>query len=155
MTPEDQPKNEAEIHSESVFESQEKSAQEISELVIKKTIERGWSFKDPDEIGNFPMAVIEAAANAIKHGNHEMPDKKVTVETDIDAEHATVIIRDEGEGFDPGIVPNPIAEERLLQTSGRGVFLMRELCDKFEYRDGGRTVELTKYKTKPAKDGES
>ncbi len=135
-----------------IFESRAENAQKMGDLVAEKLGSYGWT---DDEIGNFPVAVIEAAANAILHGNREMPEKKVTVEMSVNAEQAVIKVKDEGEGFDPSAVASPVAEENILKTNGRGIFLLHELCDKLEYEDGGRTAVLAKYKTKPAKEDKS
>ena len=91
------------------------------------------------------VASTEAVNNGILHGNKSDPDKKVTITCDL-AEDALVIhIADEGGGFKPENVPDPLEEGNLLKTSGRGVFLMKSLMDgvKYEVRPGGTDVELT------------
>ncbi len=149
MAIENQPEKGGENIETATFESRVENAPDIAGLVEGKLKAGRWT---DEEIGNFPLAVNEAATNAIVYGNKQMPDKKVVVETNISPERAVVVIKDEGEGFDPDAVPNPVEEENITKTHGRGLFLMRELCDKVEYRDGGRTVALTKYKRKPAED---
>jgi serine/threonine-protein kinase RsbW len=93
------------------------------------------------------LAVREAVANAIKHGNASDPRKQVEVEVRVDGSDVEVAVRDEGHGFDPGAVANPLAPENLLRPGGRGIFYMRSLMDKVEYRfgaDGGTEVILRK-----------
>ena len=93
------------------------------------------------------LAVREAVANAIKHGNGADPDKQVEVEVGVEADEVVVTIRDQGSGFDPGGVANPLAPENLLRPGGRGIFYMRSLMDAVDYRfgeGGGTEVVLRK-----------
>ena len=93
------------------------------------------------------LAVREAVANAIKHGNGGDPRKQVEVEVRVDAGDVEVAVRDEGRGFDPTAVADPLAPENLLRPGGRGIFYMRSLMDEVKYRfgdDGGTEVVLRK-----------
>jgi serine/threonine-protein kinase RsbW len=93
------------------------------------------------------LAVREAVANAIKHGNGGDPNKQVEVEVRLAGQDVEVAVRDEGEGFDPGSVADPLAPENLLRPGGRGIFYMRSLMDGVEYRfgaNGGTEVILRK-----------
>jgi serine/threonine-protein kinase RsbW len=82
------------------------------------------------------LAVREAVANAIKHGNGGDPEKQVEVEVRLEGDEVVVSVRDEGTGFDPGSVANPLAPENLLRPGGRGIFYMKSLMDNVEYRFG-------------------
>ena len=97
------------------------------------------------------VAVRESVINAIKHGNREDPGKVVTVEfafTPIDEPSQLVVrVRDQGEGFEPGEVADPLAPENLLKASGRGIFLIRSFMDNVELRrapEGGMEICMTK-----------
>lgn len=93
------------------------------------------------------MAVREAVANAIKHGNRQDLSKSVHVEMDVVADTLAIGIRDEGEGFDPEAVGDPLAPENRLKTSGRGIFYMRTFMDDVRFRrhpDGGMEIILKK-----------
>lgn len=93
------------------------------------------------------MAVREAVANAIEHGNHSVPEKKVQVELDYLPGQLVVKVRDEGEGFDTDKVSDPRAPVNLLRPSGRGILFMREFMDEIDYTfglDGGTEVTLRK-----------
>lgn len=91
------------------------------------------------------IALREALANAVLHGNRSEAEKKVLVRAYCDPKQGIVIaVRDEGEGFDPANVPDPRDDDRLELTHGRGIFLMRELMDHVEHRRGGREVVLFK-----------
>jgi len=88
------------------------------------------------------IAVREAVANAIKHGNREDPDELVDVELRVEGDQAVIRIEDRGSGFDPEQVADPLAPENLLKPSGRGIFYMRRFMDEVSYRflPGGGTV---------------
>jgi len=91
------------------------------------------------------IALREALANAVMHGNRQDNTKKVLVRAYCDPARGFVIaVRDEGPGFDPESVPDPRAEDRRHLPHGRGIFLMRELMDHIEHRKGGREVVLFK-----------
>ena len=93
------------------------------------------------------MAVREAVANAIKHGNRMDMSKNVHVEMDVVADTLAICIRDEGEGFEPTAVGDPLAPENRLKTSGRGIFYMRTFMDEVRFRrhpDGGMEIVLKK-----------
>lgn len=99
---------------------------------------------DEEAIFAIKLALEEALANAIRHGNRKDPDKPVTVRYCVSAERAVIIVRDEGEGFSPEKVPDPTVPERLSVPSGRGVMLIRAYMDEVEYRDCGREVWFIK-----------
>lgn len=91
------------------------------------------------------VASTEAVNNAILHGNKSNLAKKVIITCVFDKhESLTLHVEDQGGGFDPKTIPNPLDEENLLKTSGRGVFLMRELMDEVNFKFGkaGSIVEL-------------
>src|SRR5262245_551119 len=93
------------------------------------------------------MAVREAVANAIKHGNHQDMTKNVHVEMDVVADTLAISIRDDGEGFDPAAVGDPLAPENRLKTSGRGIFYMRTFMDDVRFQRhaaGGMEIVLKK-----------
>ena len=94
------------------------------------------------------MALREALANAIKHGNRQDNSKHVHLEMDIVADTLAISIRDEGPGFDPAAVVDPLAPENRLKTSGRGIFYMKTFMDdvRFERATGGGMEILLKKK---------
>jgi serine/threonine-protein kinase RsbW len=98
-----------------------------------------------DHQAELEIALREALANAVLHGNRSDAAKKVLVRAYCDPKKGFVIaIRDEGNGFDPAKVPDPRREDRIQLTHGRGIFLMRELMDHIEHRKGGREIVLYK-----------
>jgi serine/threonine-protein kinase RsbW len=89
--------------------------------------------------------------NAIKHGNREQPAKRVTIEfafTPVnDPTELEVKVTDEGEGFEPQEVADPLAPENILKSSGRGIFFMRSFMDDVELKRapaGGMEVRMVK-----------
>ena len=93
------------------------------------------------------IAVREAVANAIKHGNLQDPGKKVEIELRVDGEDLVIRVLDEGIGFDPARVADPLLPENLLKPDGRGIFYMGKFMDGVEYRfrdNGGTEVTLRK-----------
>ena len=89
------------------------------------------------------LTVSEAATNGIVHGNQLDPTKTVKISCVCDGSVLVVSSKDQGPGFDPKDVPDPLAEENLLKPNGRGVFLMKEYADKVEYKEGGTKLVLT------------
>ncbi len=100
-----------------------------------------------DEVMQISMAVREGAVNAVLHGNAYAPDKKVILAFERMADGLVITIRDQGKGIDLGGIPNPLAPENLLKTSGRGIFLMRSFMDEVEIRPSqtGTEVKLIKH----------
>lgn len=93
------------------------------------------------------MALREALANAIKHGNLQNAAKRVDVEMEVVADTLQIRIRDEGSGFEPQDVADPLAPENRLKTSGRGIFYMKTFMDDVRFRRtdrGGMELTLTK-----------
>jgi serine/threonine-protein kinase RsbW len=99
------------------------------------------------------IALREALANAVKHGNEYGTGKNVFVRCYASAKSGLlVLVRDEGSGFDPAEVPDPRDEDRVHLSHGRGLFLMRALVDFVEHRKDGREVVLYKATVRPAVD---
>ena len=97
------------------------------------------------------VAMRESVINAIKHGNAEDETKRVTVELRLEppANPAELVARvtDQGPGFDPATVADPLAPENLLRPSGRGIFFMRSFMDDLRLRrvpGGGMEVLMVK-----------
>lgn len=98
---------------------------------------------------NHYMSVVvrESVANAIKHGNKLDEAKRVRIAFTAEPGQLAVEIADEGPGFDPGTVPDPLAPENLLKADGRGIFFMRQFMDEVSYAfppRGGTVVRMVK-----------
>lgn len=93
------------------------------------------------------VAIRESVVNAMKHGNKLDEGKRVTLEFVLQAGALEVKVQDEGAGFDPALVPDPVAEENLLKAYGRGIFFMKSFMDDVVYsfpERGGTTVTMVK-----------
>ena len=86
---------------------------------------------DEDDRQKIEMAVHESLINAIYHGNKNDETKSVYVRYQIYGDRLEIVIRDQGTGFDPKSVADPLATENLLKVSGRGIFLIRAFMDEF------------------------
>lgn len=130
---------------------------ELVQVVLNDTLER-LGLRDDDRHW-LDLATREAVANAIKHGNGESSGKWVVVEMAmLDAAEVVVSVADQGEGFDPGEVGNPLSPENLLRPSGRGLFYMQSFMDRVEFRSrpgGGTVVSLHKRVAGGGKDEQS
>lgn len=125
------------------------------DVVLEKTMAAVKSMActpEEKELGNVELALHEALANAVLHGNESDPSKKVVVacfcECGADA-GLLLVVKDEGSGFDPNQVPDPTAAEVVYSNHGRGIFLMRHLMDEVRHLQGGSEVELHKRRDGP------
>lgn len=98
-----------------------------------------------DIYGNIMIAVTESVNNAILHGNKADKNKNVDIKLKMEDNAIKFSVEDEGDGFEYEELPDPTAPENLTKTGGRGIFLMRHLCDEVNFKDNGRLVELTFY----------
>jgi serine/threonine-protein kinase RsbW len=109
-----------------------------------------------DDCYRIGMSVREGVINAFHYGNEERPEKKIHLALDLTPEKMIIRVLDEGKGFDLNSVPDPLAEENLLSTSGRGIFLMRAFMDEFEVvpgRTGGAEIIMSKKLPLPGNPG--
>ena len=120
------------------------SSVDAAELIAKGLArDGGYGEEQVDRLG---MAVREAAANAVTHGNAYSADKSVHFSVELNDGRLVVKLRDEGEGFDPTDVPDPTSVENLMKASGRGLLMMRALVDEVDVRNAspsGMEVVLT------------
>ena len=95
-----------------------------------------------DIYGNIMLAVVEAATNAIRHGNKLDPSTYVYIDSTVVDGFLVVSVKDEGLGFDFNSVADPTLPENIEKLSGRGVYIMRTLADKIEFSEGGTLVKM-------------
>lgn len=126
---------------------------ELVQVVLRDSLER--LGVDEDTRHWVDVAVREAVANAIKHGNAQDPDKQVHIDLLQDGEDLVVRVEDEGTGFDPARLQDPLAPENLLKPNGRGIFYMKSFMDEIEYgpRPGGGTIVTLRKKVAGPKEG--
>jgi len=106
--------------------------------------ESGFGEEDLDRIG---MSVRECTVNAVVHGNRYNSHKKVRLSLSRTPQRFTVRIADQGEGFNPDALPDPLQGDNLLRHSGRGIFLMKAFMDDLQVRSlepAGTEVTLVK-----------
>ncbi len=99
------------------------------------------------ELFGIRLATEEALVNAIRHGNREDPAKTVHVRYFLSVQQFMIEIQDEGNGFDPDGIPDPLAPDNLERPGGRGVFLMRHYMSWVQYNETGNCVVLCKVRT--------
>ena len=124
------------------------SVDEAESAVLEVAQEIGF---DEDELHALGMALRESMVNAVAHGNRYSARKKVHLTVSKASDHLTVVIADEGEGFDLSSLPDPLAEENLLRQSGRGLLLIQAFVDEFQVRrrePSGTEVRMVKYLAK-------
>ncbi|MFQ5536771.1 MAG: ATP-binding protein [Gemmatimonadota bacterium] len=91
---------------------------------------------------NFRVGLSEALSNAMLYGNGHDPSKRVRVEVRITDGKIEARVVDQGDGFNPCVVPDPTEPENLLKCGGRGLFLMRQLLDEVSFNERGNEVRL-------------
>jgi serine/threonine-protein kinase RsbW len=130
------------------LESTLDSVDEAETKVLQAAESAGFGEDDLHQIG---MAIRECMVNAVVHGNRYNARKKVSLGIQTTADRMTIIIRDEGEGFDMNSLPDPLAEENLLRQSGRGLLLIQAFMDEFQIQrvePKGTEVRMVKYLAK-------
>src|SRR6201997_3628968 len=120
-------------HLEITLETQVESVNLAEEMCLRVAEAAGFGEDDCYRIG---MSVREGVINAFHYGNQERPEKKIHLAVDITPEKLVIHVMDEGKGFKLSDVPDPLAEENILSTSGRGIFLMRAFMDEFNVVSG-------------------
>ena len=127
------------------LESTLESVDSAEELAVGAARRAGF---DEDDLMKIGMAVRESMVNAVVHGNRYNINKRVRFSVASSPEVFTVRIADEGEGFEFERLPDPLAPENIMRTSGRGIFLIREFMDEVRIRrlePRGTEVTLVKY----------
>jgi serine/threonine-protein kinase RsbW len=115
---------------------------EVVESVMRVVADSGCAPGTEPEI---ELAVQEALANAIRHGCRNDPDKRVRCIVACDADRAMlIIVQDEGEGFDPANVPDPLAGENVFAHHGRGIYLISQLMDEVRFARNGTEIHMVK-----------
>jgi len=121
------------------IESKVKSLRIVEKAIDEITSELSIS---PDDYGKILVSTLEGVNNAIMHGNHADPEKRVEIEISCKERELKIKITDEGSGFMPKKLPDPTVPENLESLNGRGVFLMSKLADKIKFSKKGNSVTM-------------
>lgn len=113
----------------------------LLEEVLQQLERQHWI---PHDIFSVHLAMEEALVNAVKHGNRLDTTKQIHVTCRMSPNLLRVEIADEGEGFDPSMIPDPTDPSRIESPTGRGIMLMRSFMSRVEYNDAGNRVVLEK-----------
>ncbi len=106
----------------------------------------GWEGAD---LFRIQMAIEEAVVNAIEHGNQRDPAKQVRLIFQVTPDKVTMIIEDQGQGFDHRNIADPTDDELVDKPRGRGVMLMREFMDEAFFNETGNQVTMIKHRSQP------
>jgi serine/threonine-protein kinase RsbW len=118
----------------------------VQERIVSTLEEYEYSLKD---IFAIRLSLEEGITNAIRHGNKNSADKTVTIRCDVSEQRMRVEVQDQGDGFDPGDIPDPTDPDFLERPCGRGLLLMKSYLDHFEYSDNGRLLILERLRNSP------
>ena len=127
-----------------VLDSTLESVDKAERAALDLAQESGFGEEDLDRIG---MSVRECMVNAVVHGNRYNSHKKVRLSLSRTPEQFTVRVADQGQGFNPDELADPLAGDNLLRHSGRGIFLMKAFMDDLQVRSlvpEGTEVTLVK-----------
>lgn len=118
---------------------------ELVQVVVEESLRK--LELDEETAHSISLAVREAVANAIKHGNQQNPDKSVEIDFGVDEGEVVIEVSDQGAGFDPERVRDPLEPDNLLRPNGRGLLFMNSFMDDIGYSfkpEGGTKVTLRK-----------
>jgi serine/threonine-protein kinase RsbW len=121
------------------IEAIDKAATAVAGLVTRSGISDEAAF-------GIDLAVREAVANAVIHGNRLDETKLVEINVKSSLDFFEVSVHDQGQGFNPDTITDPTKEENILKSSGRGIFFMRNFFDEVDWSisEGGTTVRMIK-----------
>ena len=117
------------------------SARDVQRRVMEQVSKHDY---DTESVFAIRLALEEAIANAIKHGNGADPAKKVHVEAKVTAARTEILVQDEGSGFDRGRVPDCTAHPNLSRPSGRGILLIESYMTSARWDRGGRRLRMAR-----------
>ena len=108
---------------------------------LAERVTRRLDYSENDRM-DIAIAVTEAVNNAVFHGNHQRPDKMVTIRFEISPRLLRVVVSDEGTGFDPDTVADPLSPENLTKPNGRGLLILESLMDSVQVKPTPRGTEV-------------
>jgi serine/threonine-protein kinase RsbW len=115
--------------------------EEVVDLVTRHCCSGSWSTRRLRF--NLRVSVAEALANAIVAGNREDRSKSVEVHAELTGELIRIQVTDEGDGFDPSCLADPLLPDELERPCGRGLFLIRQLVDDVHFNPQGNSICMT------------
>lgn len=127
-----------------VIPSRLEEVSRVEHAVLHQAEELGYSGADRFAI---QLAMEEALANAIKHGNDNDPTKQVTIDFLVTQEFVQITITDDGPGFNPNDVPDPTLTENLDKPFGRGVMLINSYMTEVSYSPTGNAITMKKIRS--------
>ena len=114
--------------------------------VLERLHSLGWS---DDQTFGVHLAAEEALMNAMKHGHQRQGHLIVEVTVSLSAQRFCMVVKDQGEGFDPADIPDPTLAENLELPSGRGLMLMETFMTRRDYNDSGNEVTIERVLGQP------
>jgi serine/threonine-protein kinase RsbW len=123
------------------------SLQEMESLLSAVVLQLGEAGYSERDVFSIRLALEEAIVNAIQHGHQGDASKAVSIRRYINGTQILFEVEDQGPGFEPTKVPDPLSPENLERPSGRGVFLMRHYMTWVQFNERGNCVTLCKRKT--------
>ena len=129
---------------ETVFEREIPSDPALVTLLVVRALEflKSESFIHQHDETKIALCLEEALQNAVKHGSLQDFKKKVHFRIFLSDREWGVAISDQGSGFDPKKIPDPVQGEGLWGESGRGLFIISHYMDRAVYYNGGSTVVM-------------
>jgi serine/threonine-protein kinase RsbW len=129
---------------QTTLDSTLEAVDQAEDMVLKEAAKLGLEDEEQHQVG---MAVRECMVNAVVHGNRYNKNKRIHIDIERSKESITILIGDEGAGFDINALPDPLSPENLMRQSGRGLMLARAFMDDFDVHTrpgGGTEVRLVK-----------
>lgn len=125
------------------FTSNVEFLEEVEDITSKIAAEVGFDESSADDLS---IAVTELFNNAIHHGNNNDETKNVSIRYIFNGNKLCISVQDEGPGFIPDKIKDPLAPENLLADSGRGIYLVKMLMDRMDFNitPGGSEIIITK-----------
>ncbi len=131
-----------------IYPSHIKYLPEAENLTSRITQELNFNENDRDDLS---IVITELFNNALHHGNRNDESKKITITFEALNNGLQISVKDEGRGFEPNKIKNPLEKDNILKTSGRGLFLVEQLVDKVNYEispTGSTVIVFKKFSKK-------
>lgn len=125
-----------------VVKSSSSAVKEVWRRILSELEDNNFGSED---IFAIHLGLEEAFINAVKHGNKYDTDKKVTINYSITPDEVEIFMTDEGQGFDPDLVPDPRYGDNIYKLGGRGLFLARAYMDLTEFNQRGNCIRMVRF----------